>query len=283
MHDVSILSIHGRAKHLFSTYKKLIKHQRDIEKVYDLVAVRVIVPNIAMCYAALGIVHEVCKPLKGRIKDYIAQPKPNGYQSIHTTVFDKTGEVFEVQIRTDLMDETAERGIAAHWFYEERGKPEQLERGQKWFAELRAWQEEMEAHPDEFLEGLKIDFFRDRIFVLTPKGDVKDLPVGACVIDFAFAVHSDLGYQMLGAKVNGKIAKITDTLHQGDVVEILKSKKAATPSRDWLAVAKTSHARSMIRKYLQENDKGIFQRVREIKLQDISSRMPGLPTFFRKK
>ncbi len=283
LEGIKFQDITGRTKRIYSLYKKLDRYDGDISKIYDLHALRIITKSTADCYAALGIIHKHFNPVPGRVKDFIATPKPNGYQSIHTTVFDKTGEVFEVQIRTDLMDETAERGIAAHWFYEERGKPEQLERGQKWFAELRAWQEEMAAHPDEFLEGLKIDFFRDRIFVLTPKGDVKDLPVGACVIDFAFAVHSDLGYQMLGAKVNGKIAKITDELHQGDVVEILKSKKAATPSRDWLVVAKTSHARSMIRKYLQENDKGIFQRVREIKLQDISSRMPGLPTFFRKK
>jgi GTP diphosphokinase / guanosine-3',5'-bis(diphosphate) 3'-diphosphatase len=202
---------------------------------------------------------------------------------LHTTLFDGEGRAFEVQIRTDLMHETAERGIAAHWFYEEQGKRDKIQRSSSWFNELHAWQEEMAAHPDEFLEGLKIDFFKDRIFVLTPKGDVKDLPVGASVIDFAFSVHSDLGYQMLGAKINGKMGKITDELHQGDVVEILKSKKAATPSRDWLAAAKTGHARAQIRKYLAEHDKGLFTRVRELKLQDISSRLPGLPTFFRKK
>lgn len=280
---IKFQDITGRTKRIYSLHKKLARYDNDISKIYDLHALRIITKSTADCYAALGIIHKHFNPVPGRVKDFIATPKPNGYQSIHTTVFDKTGQVFEVQIRTDLMDETAERGIAAHWFYEEKGKPEQLERGQKWFQELRAWQEEMEAHPEEFLEGLKVDFFKDRIFVLTPKGDVKDLPVGASVIDFAFAVHSDLGYQMMGAKVNGKIARLADELHQGDVVEILKSKKPATPSRDWLTVAKTSHARSMIRKYLQENDKGIFQRVREIKLQDISSRMPGLPTFFRKK
>ncbi len=181
------------------------------------------------------------------------------------------------------MDEAAERGIAAHWFYEEQGKRDSIERSASWFRELHAWQEEMQNNPDEYLEGLKIDFFKDRIFVLTPKGDVKDLPVGASVIDFAFSVHSDLGYQMMGAKINGKIGRISDELHQGDVVEILKSKKPATPSRDWFAAAKTSHARSQIRKYLLENDKGLFQRVRELKLQDISSRMPKLPTFLRKK
>lgn len=283
LEGVKFEEITGRTKRIYSLYKKLHRYDNDITKIYDLHALRIITRSTADCYSALGIIHKHFNPVPGRVKDFIATPKPNGYQSIHTTVFDKTGEVFEVQIRTDLMHETAERGIAAHWFYEEKGKPEQLERGQKWFAELRAWQEEMAQHPEEFLEGLKVDFFKDRIFVLTPKGDVKDLPVGASVIDFAFAVHSDLGYQMMGAKINGKMGKIADELHQGDVVEILKSKKPATPSRDWLNAAKTSHARSMIRKYLQENDKGIFQRVRELKLQDISSRMPSLPTFFRKK
>lgn len=283
LEGIKFQEITGRTKRIYSLFKKLARYDNDITKIRDLYALRIITRSTADCYGALGIIHKHFNPVPGRVKDFIATPKPNGYQSIHTTVFDEHGEVFEVQLRTDLMHETAERGIAAHWFYAEKGKPEHLERGQRWFQELRAWQEEMAAHPEEFLEGLRIDFFRDRIFVLTPKGDVKDLPVGASVIDFAFAVHSDLGYQMMGAKVNGRIAKLADELHQGDVVEILKSKKPATPSRDWLAAAKTSHARSMIRKYLQENDKGIFQRVREIKLQDISSRMPGLPTFFRKK
>ncbi len=277
---IKFQDITGRTKRIYSLYKKLQRYDNDISKIYDLYALRVITKSTADCYAVLGIVHKHFTPVPGRVKDFIATPKPNGYESIHTTVFDKTGQVFEVQIRTDLMHESAERGIAAHWFYEEKGKPDQLERGQHWFKELRAWQEEMAANPEEFLEGLKVDFFKDRIFVLTPKGDVKDLPVGASVIDFAFAVHSDLGYQMMGAKVNGKIAKIMDELHQGDVVEILKSKKAATPSRDWLTATKTSHARSLIRKYLAEHDKGLFQRVRELKLQDISS---SLPTFFRKK
>lgn len=283
LEGIKFQEITGRTKRIYSLYKKLQRYENDISKIYDLHALRIITRSTADCYSVLGIIHKHFNPVPGRVKDFIATPKPNGYQSIHTTVFDKSGEVFEVQIRTDLMHETAERGIAAHWFYEEKGKPKELNKGEKWFAELRAWQEEMAQHPEEFLEGLKVDFFKDRIFVLTPKGDVKDLPVGASVIDFAFAVHSDLGYSMMGAKINGKIGKITDSLKQGDVVEILKSKKAATPSRDWLAVAKTSHARSLIRKYLQENDKGIFQRVRELKLQDISSRIPPLPTFFRKK
>jgi GTP diphosphokinase / guanosine-3',5'-bis(diphosphate) 3'-diphosphatase len=283
LEGIKFRDISGRSKRIYSLFKKLQRYHDDISKIYDKIALRIITKSTADCYAALGAIHKHFKPMPGRVKDFIATPKPNGYESLHTTLFDAEGRPFEVQIRTDLMHETAERGIAAHWFYEEQGKSDRLERGASWFKELRAWQEEMAAHPDEFLEGLKIDFFKDRIFVLTPKGDVKDLPVGASVIDFAFSVHSDLGYQMLGAKINGKMGKITDELHQGDIVEILKSKKPATPSRDWLAAAKTGHARALIRKYLAEHDKGLFQRVRELRIKDISSRLPGLPTFFRKK
>ncbi len=283
MEGVKFLDIAGRTKRIYSLYKKLGRYDDDISKIYDKIALRIITKSTADCYAALGIIHKHFQPVPGRVKDFIAIPKPNGYESLHTTVFDPEGKIIEIQIRTDLMHETAERGIAAHWFYEEQGKEDSGPRSSTWFKELHAWQEEMANNPDEFLEGLKIDFFKDRIFVLTPKGDVKDLPVGASVIDFAFSVHTDLGYQMMGAKINSKMGKISDELHQGDVVEILKSKKAATPSRDWLAVAKTSHARAQIRKYLTEHDKGIIQRVRELKLQDFSSRLPGLPTFFRKK
>lgn len=287
LEGIKFQDITGRTKRIYSLCKKLERYDNDISKIYDKVALRIITKSTADCYAALGIIHKHFKPMPGRVKDFIATPKPNGYESLHTTVFDSDGRPFEVQIRTDLMHETAERGIAAHWFYEETGKPDannsHPNQGPAWFKELHSWQEEMASSPEEFLEGLKIDFFKDRIFVLTPKGDVKDLPVGASVIDFAFSVHSDLGYQMLGAKINGKMGKISDELHQGDIVEILKTKKPATPSRDWLAAAKTGHARALIRKYLAEHDKGIFQRVRELKLQDISSRLPALPTFFRKK
>lgn len=284
MEGIKFRDISGRIKRIYSLYKKLERYDGDITKIHDKIALRIITKSTADCYAALGVIHKHFNPMPGRVKDFIATPKPNGYESLHTTVFDNEGRAFEVQIRTDLMHETAERGIAAHWFYEEQGKQDnKAHRGASWFKELHDWQEEMQAHPEEFLEGLKIDFFKDRIFVLTPKGDVKDLPVGASVIDFAFSVHTDLGYQMMGAKINGKMGKISDELHQGDIVEILKSKKPATPSRDWLAAARTGHARALIRKYLAENDKGLFQRVRELKLQDISSRLPGLPTFFRKK
>ena len=216
--------------------------------------------------------------MPGRIKDYIATPKPNGYQSIHTTVFGKSGKTFEIQIRTDLMHEEAERGVAAHWFYAEEGKPETSGRLQaRWIKELQSWQEET-SNPEDFLESLKIDFFRDRIFVFTPKGDIKDLPAGASVIDFAFAVHSNLGHHMMGAKINNKMASIFDELENEDVVEIIKTKKEAVMSRDWLKAAKTHNARNRIRHYLNEHDKGIMSRIKELKLKDFS-----LPRFFRKK
>ena len=275
---VKYLDITGRVKRLYSLNNKLKKYDGDISKIYDIVALRVITKSTADCYAALGIIHKHFQPVPGRIKDFIATPKPNGYQSLHTTVFDEKGNVFEIQIRTDLMHEEAERGIAAHWFYSEEGKYDETKAVEApWLKELRAWQEE-NVNPEEYLENLKIDFFQDRIFVFTPQGDIKDLPKGASVIDFAFAVHSDLGYHMMGAKVNGKMAKITHELKKGDVVEILKSKKEVTISRDWLEAAKTSAARNKIRHYLNEHDKGIIQRVKELKLQDFK-----LPRFFRKK
>ena len=270
--------IRGRSKRIYSLYKKLKKYDGDITKIYDIVAMRIVTKTTADCYTVLGIIHKHFHPVPGRVKDYISMPKPNGYQSLHTTVFDENRYVFEIQVRTDLMDETAERGVAAHWFYEEKNKADVLQKQTNWFKELHAWQEETAGNPEEFLERLKVDFFKDRIFVLTPKGDVRNLPVGASVIDFAFAVHTDLGYHMMGAKVNGKMASIYDELKQGDVIEILKTKKPATISHKWLEAAKTSGGRSKIRSYLREHDGGIISRVRELKLQDI-----GLPKFFRKK
>ena len=275
---VKFTNIKSRTKRLYSLHKKLQKYDGDISKIYDIYAVRVITKSSADCYAVMGAIHKAYQPVPGRIKDFIATPKPNGYQSLHTSVFDSAGKVFEIQIRTDLMDEEAERGIAAHWFYSESGKRDELHQNKtRWIQDLHSWREKMQ-NDDEYLEALKIDFFQDRIFALTPKGDVKDLPKDASVIDFAFSIHSDLGYYMMGAKINGKMASIYDTLEQGDVVEILKTKKPATISRDWLTVAKTSLARHQIRQYLAEHDKGLMRRIRELKLEDIS-----LPKFFRKQ
>ncbi len=277
---VKFLEISGRVKRVYSLYRKLEKYNGEVNKIYDMFALRIIVRSTADCYTVLGLVHRHFQPMPGRIKDYISTPKPNGYQSIHTTVFDTAGRIFEFQIRTDLMHEEADRGIAAHWFYSEEGKPESTAAFRApWVKELRAWQDET-ASAEEFLDALKIDFFRDRIFVFTPKGDIKDLPVGASVIDFAFSVHTDLGFHMMGAKINGKMCSIYDTLTKGDVIEIIKNKNPVKISRDWLEHAHTSNARNKIRHYLQENDKGIMRRIKELKLSDLK---PTLPTFFRKK
>lgn len=258
---IKYLDISGRTKHLYSLYQKLLrpKYDKDISKIYDLVALRIITKSLEDCYAALGALHAKYRPLPGRIKDYIAFPKPNGYRSLHTTVIGPEGQVLEIQIRTLEMHQEAEYGIAAHWAYSEKGKPktgvrvkhEQFE----WVNQLRDWQKEQGGNAKEFMESLKIDFFKNRIFALTPKGDVKDLPEGATSLDFAFAVHTDLGLQAQGAKVNGKMARLSEELHNGDVIEILKGKEPKV-SRDWLRFVKTSNARSKIRAFLNQHQKG---------------------------
>lgn len=269
---VKYLEIKGRIKRVYSLYKKLIKYDGDITKIYDLTALRVITRSTGDCYSVLGVIHKHLQPLPGRVKDFIAMPKPNGYRSIHTSVFASNKSVFEIQIRTEQMDEQAERGIAAHWFYNESGKNDELPVAAKsvdGFSELQ-WMEDLQkmqdhAHdPEDFLNELRMDFFRDRIFVLTPKGDVKDLPEGATPVDFAFSVHTDLGFHMMGAKVNGKMVKMEYELKSGDVVEIIKTKKNASISQDWLDYSKTANARNRIRKYLNENQTGIFNRLKNM-------------------
>lgn len=248
VHDV-----HARAKHYYSLYKKLLAHDMDFNKIYDLVAVRIVVPTLEECYRALGIIHAHWRPLPGRIKDYIATPKPNGYRSIHTTIFGPKGKITEIQIRTGEMHEEAENGIVAHWAYAETktsGSESQSQaarwrsKNMRWVQQLREWQKEFQ-NPEEFLESLKIDFFKDRIFVFTPKGDVLDLPEGATPIDFAYHVHSDIGNAAVGAKVNGKMTSLDSQLSSGDVVEIL-TQKNKKPSRDWLEFVKTAAARKKI-------------------------------------
>ena len=272
---IKFLEITGRIKRIYSLFNKLKKYDQDITKIHDLVALRIITKSTADCYAALGAIHKHFQPAPGRIKDFIATPKPNGYQSIHTTVYYKKNKTFEIQIRTDLMHEEAERGVAAHWFYSEEGKSDTTTRLQTpWLKELRAWQEEASS-PEEFLESLKIDFFKDRIFVYTPKGDIKDLPAKATVIDFAFAVHTDLGFHMSGAKINGKMASIYDELEKEDVIEIIKSKNPVKISAKWLESAKTHNARNKIRAHLNQQNRGFIQRVKEMNF--------SLPKFLRKK
>lgn len=245
--DLPPAQIHGRVKRLFSLYKKLQKHNNDINRIYDLIAVRVIVNDVEDCYAALGLIHQRWHPMPNRIKDYIAQPKPNGYQSLHTTVFYEKGEVAEFQIRTQEMHELSEYGVAAHWMYKETGRtpPKNL----RWMEDLVAIQKELASKKDflEQMELLKIDTFKDRIFVFTPQGDVIDLPEGATPVDFAFAVHTDVGNKCVAVEINGQIANLDATLNSGDVAEIIIDKNRRGPNPDWLKFVKTHHAAECIR------------------------------------
>jgi len=223
----------------------------NFDRICDLVALRVIVKDVKACYEVLGTIHKIWRPLPGRIKDYIAFPKSNGYQSLHTTVFCQEGKIIEVQIRSEEMHEIAERGICAHWATKEG--IDLRKRGERfsWIKDLANWQKENPAG-EKYLDDLKIDFFKNRIFILTPKGDIIDLPEGACPIDFAYAVHSEIGNHCVGAKVNGKIIPLSNRLRNGDVVEVLIDKNRK-PSRDWLKFVKTGMARSHIRKQTQFN------------------------------
>jgi len=263
---VDYLRVEGRPKHMFSLYQKLQRpeYEWDIEKVYDIVAFRIITESVDLCYAALGVIHQYFRPLRERFKDYIAVPKPNGYKSLHTNVFGPEGKYLEIQIRTHEMHNEAEFGIASHWAYVEQGKPRTGgmvgEKQYEWVRQLRDWQRDTIENAEEFMESLKIDFFKNRICVFTPKGDIKDLPEGATTIDFAFAVHSDLGIHCAGAKINGKIRKLDNKLKNGDVVEILEDKKAKV-TRDWLKIATTSGARHKIRNWLNKNPSGFISRL----------------------
>jgi len=255
--------INGRKKHLYSLYLKLKRYDDDLSRIYDLVALRIIVANIEECYKTLGIIHKIWRPLVGRIKDYIAMPKPNGYQSLHTTVFADKGELIEIQIRTREMHDRAENGVAAHWHYsKKKGTLDYLKRriGRasskeiEWVKDLVSWQKNLSDNT-EVLNGLTLDFFSDRIFVYTPTGDVKDLPLGATAIDFAYAIHTDLGNSISGAKINSKMSKISTPLQNGDIVEIIKLRKATGPKRDWLEMVKTSLARNNIRRWFKAHSK----------------------------
>jgi GTP diphosphokinase / guanosine-3',5'-bis(diphosphate) 3'-diphosphatase len=260
---IKVISIFGRHKRLFRLYQKMKRHDMDINKVYDLVGIRIIVPEVADCYETLGIVHKKYHPLVGRIKDYISLPKPNGYQSIHTTIFGPEGKILEVQIRTPKMDDEAEYGIAAHWIYSEKdrslrnllfGKRSKVpEEELVWVKQLREWQNELGKDDHEFIEALKLDFFRNQIFAFTPTGDIIDLPEDATPIDFAYRVHSEIGHRATGAKANGKIVPFDYKIMNGDVIEILTSKEAKKPSQDWLKFVRTSNAKSHIRRFYNKN------------------------------
>lgn len=250
---LTVVSMDYRLKHLYSLWKKLEKYDGDINKVYDIMALRIIVRSIEDCYQVLGVIHGGWRPLPGKIKDYIALPKPNGYRSLHTTVLTGTGGIVEIQIRTEEMHIEAEYGIAAHYAYKEKIKLEKkdVRKQYEWIEHLKDAQKNI-TDTEQFFESLKMDFFKNRVFAFTPKGDVIDLPEGGSVIDFAYNVHSDVGNHATGAKIHGKYVALDTKLHNGDICEIVVQKNAK-PNSKWLEFAKTSIARNRINKYLKEN------------------------------
>jgi len=242
----------GRPKHFYSIYKKMITQNKSLSEIYDLTAVRVVVETVNDCYGALGIIHTLWKPLPGRFKDYIAMPKPNMYQSLHTTLIGNHREPFEIQIRTWEMHRTAEYGIAAHWKYKEGKKVESnFEQKLSWLRQLLEWQHDSR-DAGELMESLKFDLFADTVFVFTPKGDVVELPADSCPIDFAYRVHTGVGHSCIGAKINGRIVPLDTKLVNGDIVEIITSKTPTGPSRDWVCLVKTSQARNRIRQWFKK-------------------------------
>ena len=246
--------IEGRIKRLYSIHQKLHRQRIDIDQVYDFVALRVIVPTIPDCYAALGVLHNLWRPVPGRIKDFIAMPRPNGYRSLHTSVIGDEGHPFEVQIRTSEMHRTSEDGIAAHWKYKE-GKTgfDKDDQAFAWLRQMLEWQQDVQ-DPHEFLNSLKLDLYPEEVYCFTPKGEVKTLPRGASPIDFAYAIHTEIGHRCVGARVNGKMMTLRYQLKNGDIVEILTS-PGHNPSRDWLSFAVTNKARAKIRHYLNTAEK----------------------------
>lgn len=256
--------ISGRAKHIYSIYRKMYSQGKSLDEIYDLFAVRIIVDDVAECYSALGMVHELYKPIPGRFKDYIAMPKPNMYQSLHTTLIDPHGQPFEVQIRTWEMHKVAEQGVAAHWKYKEgiSGATDQDEKLQ-WVRQLLEVQSEANDSED-FMKSLKIDLFADEVFVFTPRGDVVSLPQGATPIDFAFYIHTAVGYKMMGAKANARIVPLDYKLKNGDIVEIITTSHVKGPSRDWLNIVKTAQARNKINSWFRKENREVnVERGRE--------------------
>jgi guanosine-3',5'-bis(diphosphate) 3'-pyrophosphohydrolase len=268
--------ISGRAKHFYSIYSKMTKKGREFNEIYDLTAMRVLVGSVKDCYGAIGITHSIWKPLPGRFKDFIATPKMNLYQALHTTVIGPEGRPLEIQIRTPDMHETAEYGIAAHVIYKEgiRQSADPQKDKMTWLRQLL--EVEGDQDPTEFLESLKVDLFEDEVFVFTPRGEVKNLSAGSSPLDFAYAVHTDVGHRCVGAKVNGKIVPLHYQLKSGDIVEILTAKQERGPSRDWLALVRTSRARNKIRAFLKRERRDDAERLGREKLQE-ALRKRGLP------
>lgn len=269
-HDVK-----GRSKHLYSIYRKMIVQQKQIDEIFDILAVRILVSSVKDCYAALGLVHNRWKPIPGRFKDYIAMPKPNMYQSIHTTVLGDNGEPFEIQIRTYEMHRIAEYGIAAHWKYKEgkvSGAVDDSEQKLAWLRQALEWQKEADDSV-EFLNTVKVDLFDNQVFVFTPGGDVIELPAESTPLDFAFKIHTDVGIRCVGAKVNGKMVTIDHPLQNGDIVEIVTSANSSGPSVEWLKKCKTSGAKNKIRNWLRKADKD----------NDVSKGRTNINNYIKKK
>jgi len=271
--------IEGRPKNIYSIYKKMLKQNKDIDEIYDKIAIRVIVDDIRECYGVLGIIHTMWKPLPGRFKDYIATPKVNMYQSLHTTLIGRAGEPFEVQIRTWEMHRTSEYGIAAHWRYKEgtTAKSTKFDEKLSWLRQILEWQQDIK-DTREFMESLKLDLFDDNVFVFTPKGKIIELPKAACPVDFAYRVHTEVGHQCSGARVNGRIVPLDYQLENGDIVEIMTSKNTQGPTHDWLNFVKTSGAKSRIKAWFNKEKrqrniiKGHDILERELKKKHLSPR-----------
>lgn len=269
--------VYGRPKHLWSIHRKMQHRNKPYDEIYDLMAIRVVTDNVANCYHALGVIHNKWTPLQERFHDYIATPKSNMYRSLHTTIFGPGGRLYEIQIRTHEMHGTAEYGIAAHWRYKDRTKGDEVDETLTWFRQVLEWQQETRG-PEEFMEFLRIDLFHDEIFVFTPKGDVKQLPKGATSIDFAFAVHTEVGYHCSGARINGRIAPLSRELKNGDTVEVLTDARQR-PSRDWLAFVETARARQKIRQWIrQEEASAATDLGRELLERELRRARKGKPT-----
>jgi len=275
--EIADVDVGGRPKHLWSIWQKMRKRNTPFEAIYDMMALRVIVHSVPDCYHVLGVIHHKWTPLQERFKDYIASPKANGYQSLHTTIFGPNSQLYEVQIRTQEMHRTAEYGIAAHWLYKtEKQRPDELDQHFGWFRQLLELQHDTHS-PEEFLEFLKVDLYQDEIFVFTPQGDVKQLPKGATAIDFAFHVHTEVGEHCQGCKINGRIAPLHRELKNGDTIEILTSPQAK-PSRDWLSHVRTGRARGKIKQWIRHEEEAVsIQLGRDLLQREVKRRRLSMP------